>query len=619
VLGTLASAEVRLLAPDTRAPTLKVAFPKATATLVTQVAPIVVRGAAGDTLGLDRVEVDYGGMTYLATLGAASKPTSVPWSFEFTPPGDGPVSLTIRAYDLSGNVTTLTRSFDFIRRYPVQVTRQVPPGVSPPELAGTVKLSSSKGDFSELLPKYGAATQTGAVTPLAQVTLTPKAAAGYLFNQWQGLPSGHTLKGAVAAFQMPAEEVTGITAEFVANPFLGLGAKPLFYGLVFPLDDNDHRHETHGALTAALVTSTGALSGKVTLEGVTTSFTGVALASGPVWFRAPDKSLHTALALPGGAQMQGSFTEGTFVVAISGGSGGALEGQAWPALYSKTVQAPATLLNRASKAGGPVDQGFYTAALPAMEQDPVKPISEYPQGTGYGSITLKNDGTLMLAGVLADGTKFTAASALVVDNTTPVYAQLLTPGTTTKEKGGSLTGSLAFDPGAADSDVSAESLQWFRPAVSEQSGTTKAALATQLYTAGWPQGIHVRLIGAKYDKTATAQTTLGLPEPGPWPGILSFDLGKLAAPVTATNFVINGNTVLISKTPGSPFFTLGFTPSTGLMKGTFTPFWPSAKPPAFTGVLLGKGANQGGWGYFLSNQTGDTDPESGSVMLLGQP
>ncbi len=51
------------------------------------------------------------------------------------------------------------------------------------------------------------------------------------------------------------------------------------------------------------------------------------------------------------------------------------------------------------------------------------------------------------------------------------------------------------------------------------------------------------------------------------------------------------------------------------MKGTFTPGWTSARLPAFHGVLLGKGANQGGWGFFLSNQTGDLNPESGSVLL----
>lgn len=59
---------------------------------------------------------------------------------------------------------------------------------------------------------------------------------------------------------------------------------------------------------------------------------------------------------------------------------------------------------------------------------------------------------------------------------------------------------------------------------------------------------------------------------------------------------------------------------TGLFKGTFTPEWrapllPVKKQPAFQGVLLQKGDNRGGWGFFLSNAADDPDPESGVVTL----
>ncbi len=60
---------------------------------------------------------------------------------------------------------------------------------------------------------------------------------------------------------------------------------------------------------------------------------------------------------------------------------------------------------------------------------------------------------------------------------------------------------------------------------------------------------------------------------------------------------------------------MSFTQRTGFFKGTFTPGWTSAKLPAFNGVLLGKGSNRGGWGFFLSNQNAALDPESGSVTL----
>ncbi len=59
------------------------------------------------------------------------------------------------------------------------------------------------------------------------------------------------------------------------------------------------------------------------------------------------------------------------------------------------------------------------------------------------------------------------------------------------------------------------------------------------------------------------------------------------------------------------------TASTGLFKGAFTPGWtPAPKAlPAFQGVLLQKGDSPAGHGFFLSNRLGDTDPESGRVIL----
>ena len=384
----------------------------------------------------------------------------------------------------------------------------------------------------------------------------------------------------------------------------------VFYGLIQNRFGFASNNATNGSLTAALVTGTGNFSGKVFLNGQTTSFTGLALGDGDVWFRAPDKSLHRELAV-GDAQLTGYFESGNFHMFVSNGSD-LMGGAAQPAEYSKTNLVPADLLNRAAVSGGSLDQGFYTVALPAKEQSTDKPLTDYPQGSGYASLTLKNNGTLRLAGVLADGTRFTAASALVAEGESPVHAQLPTPATTTREKGGSLLGTLSFAPNQDDSDVSGYDLLWFRPAVTEQSGTTTAAKATQVYTEGWEDGIEVDLIGAFYDKTATAEATLGFSAGNA--GLLSFSEGKLATPVEVSNFSLTGNTATKSPTTDRSF-SLSFTQSAGLMRGTFTPGWTSTKLPAFQGVLLGKGANRGGHGFFLSNQTGDLDPESGAVTL----
>ena len=65
---------------------------------------------------------------------------------------------------------------------------------------------------------------------------------------------------------------------------------------------------------------------------------------------------------------------------------------------------------------------------------------------------------------------------------------------------------------------------------------------------------------------------------------------------------------------------LSLTQSSGAVSGSFTPDWANAAPskPAFKGILLQKGANKGGFGYFLSNVVGDTNPESGGVTLSKQ-
>ena len=63
--------------------------------------------------------------------------------------------------------------------------------------------------------------------------------------------------------------------------------------------------------------------------------------------------------------------------------------------------------------------------------------------------------------------------------------------------------------------------------------------------------------------------------------------GKLPTPVIKTNFDITGNTV--AKIP--------------------------IADPTFRGIILQKGANRGGFGFFLSNIPADLDPESGGVTL----
>ncbi|HYF36813.1 MAG TPA: sialidase family protein, partial [Prosthecobacter sp.] len=148
--------------------------------------------------------------------------------------------------------------------------------------------------------------------------------------------------------------------------------------------------------------------------------------------------------------------------------------------------------------------------------------------------------------------------------------------------------------------------------------TTVAALATQLYTAGWPEGIRVDALGALYDKSQSVQSTLGLEAANATDGNaqLHFSDGQLTKDIVKTNFNITGSTVATLKDSS---YTLAPVAASGTFSGTFTPNWtnPDKVKPAFKGILIQKGASKGGYGFFISNAKSDLDPQSGGVTLGG--
>ncbi len=163
--------------------------------------------------------------------------------------------------------------------------------------------------------------------------------------------------------------------------------------------------------------------------------------------------------------------------------------------------------------------------------------------------------------------------------------------------------------------------------MTETPGTTLTQKATQLYTAVWPEGIHLDAVGALYDKTVDVQTALDLGplNPAVGNGELLLSLGRLTSEVSVTKFNITPSTTIgtsiATKIPvTNPAFTLVTTQGTGAFSGTFTPNWssPDRIKPAFKGILLQKGASKGGYGYFISNRMADLDPESGRVTLGAQ-
>ena len=166
---------------------------------------------------------------------------------------------------------------------------------------------------------------------------------------------------------------------------------------------------------------------------------------------------------------------------------------------------------------------------------------------------------------------------------------------------------MKFDISQADSDLSCTDSVWLRPAIAGQ----------QYYPNGWPAGISVDLLGSLYAAQTGSSVLpgLGLAD-GDGNADLDFMGGLLSPTVHRTVAVSSADR--ITNTPADTTFRLAINRTTGLISGTFTD--SNGKKPPFRGVILQKGANAGGWGYFLSVKPRPVDGlgQSGSVTLSPQ-
>jgi alpha-tubulin suppressor-like RCC1 family protein len=635
VLGVLESAQVRVLANDVVKPTLVVTSPQAPkapakSVKVSMEWPFVVSGTAGDARGMDRVEVVLnGGAPVAAVLGSTTLPVAVPFSLALEPE-NGLNTVVVTAYDLRGNSRSVTRNFVFTRRFTLAVARVVPLALmGTPDAAGTLLVTALPKTGSGTLLPEDALAQGTTVEPGTNVKLIAKPSLGYVFSHFLGLPSGAIEAGSMVQFTMPAAAVSGVTAEFVANPFLGLGEKPIFFGTIEPQGMTEEGNTTNGFVRAVLSSLTGAFSGTVRIEGVTQKMSGQVFGNGSVWFKLAT-GLQPELQF-GGRTLTAELVAGKFQLSLETAAG-LSEGQAEPVLYSNTVPVPGWMLIRKAKAKDAVNnQGYFTVSLPARAAveagiGDALTESEYPQGNGYMMLTVGASGQIRVTGVLADGTVVTGATGIVgTELECPLFAPLLTPGTTTKQIGGSLVGRLKFaEVGGENVTATGEGLKWFRLEVTELGAPAKAAriAATRLYTAGWPGGVRVGASGALYHNTWTVEQSLGL-DPAVAPSgnaLFAASHGKLAGPIAKTNLNITGN--VVTKDPvGDPSYSVKFARKTGVMTGGFDPVaWEGGMSkakalPAVRGVMVQGGMDAGAFGFFLSNALGDSDPESGPVSL----
>lgn len=630
VLGAISSAQVRILAADTVKPSLMVISPAATLTAFSTTSPFLVKGTAGDARGVGRVEVVLNGspVALLATLGAATSNTSVPWSLSIAPLEGVANTLAVTAYDLRGNASTsVNRSFTYTRRYSLAIWRVAPEGVTVGS-AGSVTLIATPASSASAQSSVALNTnpKSSAILPGTSVKLIATPRPGYVFSHWNSLPPGAVALGHVATLVMPSVDADA-EAVFVRNAFLAtLGMGNGFYGLLHREPDLD----SIGFIIGTLVPSTGGFSGKILLDGSSHAIIGRFYGDGRILYNVAGVASYERWI--GARRLEMFYGMDGIMAMLSEDMGmNMVWGHAQRAVYSISNRVPSALLNQKVPVTATMNnRGFFTIAMPAKVQTPERDIHSYPQGEGFGSVTLSDVGGVTWVGTLADGSTFTSSSGLVMLDQCPVFAPLVTPGQPVTFKGGRLGGTLLFAAGP-ESDVIAAGLDWVRPVVTQLSGTSASAKATQLYTSGWSDGISLDGFGALYDKTVDVRTALGLDPVNPVDGNgrLEFTGGSLVGiPVSmvgVTSFniapgVMTGTSVVTKIPATNSSFSLILNQGLGTYGGSFTPNWTpvSAAKPSFKGILIQKGPGKGGHGYFISNRPGDLDPESGRATL-GRP
>lgn len=349
--------------------------------------------------------------------------------------------------------------------------------------------------------------------------------------------------------------------------------------------------DTTGLVTVT-VAATGSFSGSVTISGVKVAFTGVLKSDGVARFK---PSLAQAFDLIDRTELDTYLGAITLAVSEADGLEGALATDATGstvlatfagkvAPYTSTVlvagdATAAAYLNLPLT--GPATSGSYTVAFPSKAQTPTRAEHTYPQGAGYASLKLTNAGAVTLTGSLADGTAYSAAGKLRKDGTVALFTQLY-------RKGGALGGELAFNPTVATSDVSGTDLLWIRPAVRR----------ARYYPAGWETGVRVNAIGTKYAAPVSLNFDQGPANLTVGNASLVFTGAQLVTPVTNAVSIdpVTGAVKLIPATTTN--YSLGLTTSTGMFSGLFT--HPTTGKETYRGILLNKGTNQGGYGYFLT-------------------
>ena len=432
--------------------------------------------------------------------------------------------------------------------------------------------------------------------------------------------TGATLSGQTTA--------TGtITDGTVIIPLAQLGGS--YNGLLTPATNP----LLHSGLINVKVTTKGTFTGKVTLGGVALPISGA--------FNAVDgagrfgKTLTSTIELVkkskpanislGFLALNLDITGGNKVTGtLKDMAGTTLFGtisHADRALYTSKKTPVAPLMNVPTTVLDPTkEKGKYTAIFGA-NADPNNGIAKngFPQGDGYGAVTVSTAGVVKVLGKLADGSKVSYSNALSKNNEWPLFIQLYS-------KAGFISGNIVFS-NQAQTDAACAGMIWFKP------DTSAARAPLKPYPAGWPNGITTDFIASKYlvpTKPTTKNptppnpdTVLGLGVPGALvnttdnifitlaDGGLTTNTSNDASLSDKSKVTVHGAT---AASTAATLLKTAFVPATGAMSGSFT-HPGTGKVVKFAGVAYQKTNTASGYFLYFPPKTAapGTPAESGAV------
>jgi hypothetical protein len=645
-LGAVTSVTVRIGdSVDSTSPSTPVITAPAANEIITQPPglPVTASGTAVDNKGVGSVKVKMNGGSFQeATLADPGLPNTA-WSLDLATV-EGANTMTVQAFDTKGTPSAVvTRKFTLLRKLIVNADTNLG-GVS----SGFAPFSSRQANLSY------------------SITATPKPPSashpveGSIFTGWslggQDVANGNApftpQRLGVPASDLQKSKITFIfrqgvelTANFALNPFTSLSGT--YNGLIRPSatqperlpagigpeDGSPRDNSTEGFFTAT-VQSSGAFSGKVTLDGTVLNLAGVFDHEGHARFGTA-RLFQQSIARTGRPGLIVALRMNVSENAADPTAADRITGTVTTTDLKKSVvlavsnvdtdrahYSTGSPLVPAAYLGANNGASTFTAVLPAKDVDAQTAgydLADYPQGSGVAAISISKTGAVTLTGALADGSTLSASSTLSEigpgrPSRFPLFAKLY-------GGKGFLSGFVTLDAAQPDSDMCAENLQWLRPPQN----------TSHYYPSGWIPPIIVDLVAARYT-TENGQSALKMPDDadaGDWGnelppedpdgnaslvfagGQLTADLWKfvnLSASDTVTRVPDNDST-----------YTLSISRAAGTFNGTF--LHTDDTLPAFRGVLYQKGAHAGGYGYFLTKQPTPIDylGESGAVTIIGEP